>query len=110
MTQDNNDMEIEYYAQIIEYFEEETDPKELELWKYKKLIKLMEELKQTKQIQEKIKNTIIIMHALFDETETPDEYTSRGSQTAELSEADKKVCHDHLRRGCLPSTLSLHGG
>jgi len=101
MVQYNNDLEIEYYAQIIEYFEEETDPKELELWKYKKLIKLMEELKQTRQTQEKIKNTIIIMHALFDETVSPDEYTSRGSQTTELSDDDKKVCHDHLKKALL---------
>ena len=101
MAQDNNDLEIEYYAQIIEYFEEQTDPNELELWKYKKLIKLMEELKQTKQTEEKIKNTIIIMHALFDKTETPDEYTSRGSQITELSENDKKLCHAHLKKALL---------
>ena len=101
MAQDNNDLEIEYYAQIIEYFEEETDLKELELWKYKKLIQLMEELKQTKLPQEKIKNTIIIMHALFNKTEPPDEYTSRGSQTTELSDDDKKVCNEHLKKALL---------
>ena len=101
MAQDNDDLEVEYYAQIIEFFEEETNSKELELWKYKKLIQLMEELKQTKQTQEKVKNTIIIMHALFDKTETPDEYTSRGSQTTELSDYDKKVCHEHLKKALL---------
>ena len=101
MAQDNNDLEIEYYAQIIEYFEEETDPKELELWKYKKLIRLMEELKQSKQTQVTIKNTIIIMHALFDKTESPDEYTSRGSQTTELSDDDKELCRAHLKKELL---------
>jgi hypothetical protein len=101
MTQDNNDIEIEYYAQIIEYFEEETDPNELELWKCKKLIKLMEELKQTKQTQEKIKNTIIIMHALFDKAKSPDEYTSRGFQITELSDDDKKACHENLKKAFL---------
>ena len=101
MAQNNNDLEIEYYAQIIEHFEEETDPKELELWQYKKLINLMEELKQTKLTQEKIKNTIIIMRALFDKAESPDEYTSRGSLITELSENEKEVCHVHLKKALL---------
>ena len=48
-----------------------------------------------------IKNTIIIMHALFDKTESPDEYTSRGSQTTELSDDDKELCRAHLKKELL---------
>ena len=101
MTQDNDDIEIIHYAQIIEYFEEETDPEELELWKYKTLIKLMDDLKQAKHTQEMIKNSIIIMNALFDKTDTPDEFTSRGTLATELSDMDKETCRAHLKKALL---------
>ena len=90
MTQDND-----------EYFEEETDPEELELWKYKTLIKLMDDLKQAKHTQEMIKNSIIIMNALFDKTDTPDEFASRGTPATELSDMDKETCRAHLKKALL---------
>lgn len=101
MAQDNNNIDIKYYAQIIEYFETESDPEEQEFWKYKTLIKLMEELKQAKATPERIKNSIIIMHALFDKNDSPDEFTARGINTAELNNEDKEICHAQLRKELL---------
>ena len=101
MAQDNNDIDIEHYVEIIEYFEAESDPEEQELWKYKTLIKLMEELKQARHVQERIKNSIIIMNALFDKNESPDEFTSRGINTTDLSNEDKEIFHTHLKKELL---------
>ncbi len=96
---DNNDIEITQYTHIIEYFDEEKDPEEMEIWKYKKLIKLMEDLKQAKHTQEMIKNSIIIMNALT--TDPCDEYTTLGTNTAELSEDERDSYRSHLRKELL---------
>ena len=101
MAQGNDDIEIIHYAQIIEYFEDATDPEELELWKYNTLIKLMDDLKQARHTQEMIKNSIIIMNALFDKTDTPDEFTSRGTPATDLSDIDKETCRAHLKKALL---------
>jgi len=101
MAQGKDDMEIRHYAQIIEYLEEESDPDELELWKCKTLIKLMEDLKQATQTQEMIKNSLIIMNALFDESGSVDEFTSRGTHSTELSTEDKEIYHAHLKKELL---------
>jgi hypothetical protein len=96
---DNKDIEIKHYSQIIEYFEVETDPKEIELWKYKTLITLMDDLKQAKYTQEMIKNSLILMQALTNDS--CDEYTSRGTHAAELSDHDKETCRAHLKKELL---------
>ena len=101
MAQNEYDTEITQYAQIIEYFEDAPDPEELELWKYKTLIKLMQELKQARDAQERIKNSILIINALFDKTDTPDEFSTRGIQTTELSSEDKEIFHAHLKKELL---------
>lgn len=101
MAQDIDDIEIKHFAHIIEYFEDEDDPEALELWKYKTLIKLMDDLKQARHTQEMIKNSIIIINALFDETGSVDEFTLRGTPATELSDIDKEACRAHLKKELL---------
>ena len=73
MTQDKNDIDIKYYAQIIEYLEAESDPEEQELWKYKtrlsnvrglvrKMLALTEEKRGVREIEllEKLKRLGIL--------------------------------------------------
>ncbi len=99
MAQNNNDIEIKRYTQIIEYFEEEKNPEQMELWKYKKLITLMEDLKQARQTQEMIKNTIILVNALT--TDSFDEYTLAGTHTADLSDDERESYRSHMRKELL---------
>ena len=61
----------------------------------------MEELKQTRETQERIKNSIIIIHALFDKNDSPDEFTSRGINATELTKEDMEICHAQLRKELL---------
>lgn len=73
-----NSKEIEYYTEIIDYYEQNSesisaDEKEIENWQDLSYIKLMKEIKENKKLDDNadvkdvVKNSIILILNLFDE-------------------------------------------
>ena len=98
MSRSNNgiDFEFDYYMKIIDYFKKEKpNRKNLEVWKDKSLIELMELLERT-QNRTLVKNAIILLISLFGNI-PPDIYNNRGHDIREISKKDKKILMDELR-------------
>ena len=84
------DFELEYYSKILDFFQnQKISPEKLELWKYKFLMKLMDELKFTGN-KMLVKNALIIITSLF-ENVPPDMLNSRGNDSKQLSNKDREI-------------------
>jgi hypothetical protein len=91
MNESNNydTSEFDYYSNIIEFFQNPNVNKEtVEIWKNKSLIELMRVLKRSGQ-KEFVKNAILVILSLFEEN-SPDIYTSRGTNVNSIGNGDKK--------------------
>ncbi len=91
MNNSNNcdNSELDYYSDIIEFFENPNVNKEtIELWKDKSFIELMKVLERTSR-KEFVKNAILLILSLFDE-HPPDIYTSRGTNVNFLDNGEKR--------------------
>ena len=91
MNNSNNcdNSELDYYSDIIEFFENPNVNKEtIELWKDKSFIELMKVLERTSR-KDFVKNAILLILSLFEE-HPPDIYTSRGTNVNFLDNGEKK--------------------
>ena len=89
MTQNNNDIELDYYQNIIDYFEnKQIDRVSTEIWKSKTYIKLMKVLERT-QNKEYVRNAILMILSLF-EDKPPDFYNNQGTDSNSLNSEERK--------------------
>ena len=96
MTVINDDLEMEYYTKIIDFYQNQNFDKEtVEIWKSKSYIELMQVLKRTNN-KNLVKNAIILILSLFEELPL-DIYDSSGQSVRELKQEDKKSYISHLR-------------
>ncbi|MFX1273453.1 MAG: hypothetical protein ACFFBP_16605 [Promethearchaeota archaeon] len=95
------DTELTYYSEIIDFFEsKETDPQQIEIWRSKQLIKLMDDLKNNRQSKQVIINSIIIINALLEEI-PPDTLNSQGESIEHLTLDEKNIIRHELERELL---------
>ena len=88
MSNNNDNYELEYYLEIIDYFQnQDLDSQTTEIWKNKSFIELMKVLKRTKK-KEFVKNAIILILTLFEKL-PPESFNSRGTEVDSLSDGDK---------------------
>jgi len=96
MTVINDDLEMEYYTKILDFYQNQKFDKEtVEIWKSKSYIELMQVLKRTNN-KNLVKNAIILILSLFEELPL-DIYDSSGQSVRELKQEDKKSYISHLR-------------
>ena len=90
---------------IIENFRyKDTDPVETEIWKNKSLIKLMELLEQSKNVEaldrtknrRVVSNSLILIISLFEDL-PPDMFDNQGQDTSELSLEDRDILMSQLK-------------
>jgi len=90
MSTTNNDLEIEYYIKILNFFKNQPSTEEtVEIWKNKSLIELMKVLERTEN-KELAKNAIIILISLFERL-PPDLYNNRGKNANLIDKKEKKL-------------------
>ena len=89
-------IEMEHYYKIFEYFEEEEDKINREIFRDKYLASLMAKLKQDPGSQDIVKNSIVIMNVLIDENKPADIFNKIGQDKEELSEKDAKILKKKL--------------
>ena len=89
MTQNNEDFELDYYQNILDYFQNRRiDKKSTEIWKSKTYIKLMKILERTKN-KEYVKNAILVILSLFEDN-PPDIYNNQGINSNNISPQDRE--------------------
>lgn len=90
MSTANNNLEMDFYTRIINFFKNQPSTKDtIEIWKNKSLIELMKVFERT-QNKEFIQNAIIILISLFEQM-PPDLYNNRGINTKLINEKEKKA-------------------
>ena len=95
---DNNDeLENICYEKILNIFnkQKEMGRDELNLWKHRTIIKIMDVWNQTKNMT-LVRNSLILMISLFGNI-PPDIYNNRGININLLSETDREVLVGQLR-------------
>jgi len=96
MSNTNNEKELNYYLEIIEFFQTQTQDSEfIELWKDKSLMELMKVLKRTKN-KLLIRNSLILLITLFEHL-PPDLFNNKGVNAKILNKEDKKSLKSILR-------------
>ena len=89
MTQNNRNIESDYYQDIIDFFQNKRlDKASIEIWKSKTYIKLMKVLERT-QNKEYVTNAILVILSLFEEN-PPDLYNNQGINANNLTQEDRK--------------------
>ncbi|MFW9946659.1 MAG: hypothetical protein ACFFDX_07500 [Candidatus Odinarchaeota archaeon] len=89
MTSANDELELEYYTKIINFFKSQPSNKDsIEIWKNKSFIELMKVLERTKN-KKLVQNAIILIISLFEQL-PPDLYNNRGINANFISKKDKK--------------------
>lgn len=89
MSNANDELELEYYTKIINFFKSQPSNKEsIEIWKSKSFIELMKVLERT-QNRGLVQNAIILIISLFEQL-PPDLYTNRGINADFINKKDKK--------------------
>ena len=77
MSNTNNEKELSYYLEIIEFFQTQTqDSESTELWKDKSIMELMKVLKRTNN-KLLIRNALILLITLFEHL-PPDLFNNKG--------------------------------
>ncbi len=97
-SQENDTIEIKHYIQIVEYFEEENDQVNREIFRDKYLSNLMSQLKQDPETQNIVKNAIVIMNVLIDENKPPDRFNEIGLSKEQLTKKDVKILKKKLKK------------
>ena len=97
-----DELELDFYLQIIDYFQKEkVDKEQTEIWKNKSIIKLMKYLKRT-QNRTLVTNALILILSLFEDI-PPDIYNNRGVNFKRISERDKRFLIEDLKEEFLPN-------
>ena len=90
MTQNSEDFELDYYQDIIDFYQnKQIDKLSKEIWISRTYIKLMGVLERTHN-KEYVKNAILILLSLFEEN-PPDHYINQGIDPNNLPPKDKKL-------------------
>ncbi|MFW9900768.1 MAG: hypothetical protein ACFFDY_05705 [Candidatus Thorarchaeota archaeon] len=98
----SDELEIDYYLQIIDYFQKEkVSREEIEIWIDKSIIELMKYLKRT-QNRTLVTNALILILSLF-ENIPPDNYNNCGVEINVVSEIDKQSILKNLKNEFLPN-------
>jgi len=86
----SNENYVDYYDEILNYYHSKPPKKgDIEIWKDKTYIRLMEVLKKTNDKQ-KIRNSLILLLSLFEEEIPPDIFNTRGDESKNLKKEEKK--------------------
>jgi len=89
MSHANDEIELEYYTKIIDFFKTQPSNREsIEIWKSKSFIELMKMLERTKN-KGLVQNAIILIISLFEQL-PPDLYNNRGMNANFINKKDKK--------------------
>ncbi|MFX0155353.1 MAG: hypothetical protein ACFE9Q_12595 [Candidatus Hodarchaeota archaeon] len=98
----SDELEKDYYLQILDYFQKEKiSREEIEIWIDKSIIELMKYLKRT-QNRTLVTNALILILSLF-ENIPPDNYNNRGVEINVGSEIDKQSILKNLKNEFLPN-------
>ena len=98
----SDELEIDYYLQILDYFQKEKiSREEIEIWKDHSIIKLMKYLKRSHN-RVLVTNALILLLSLF-ENIPPDTYNNRGVDIDRISELDKRSIIENLKNEFLPN-------
>ncbi len=98
----NDDLELNCYLDIIEYFKEnQINNEEREIWKNHSLIELMRFFDRTRN-RELVSNAIILMLSLG-EDKPIDIYSDRGVNIDQIADNDKKLLIKKLKDEFLPN-------
>jgi hypothetical protein len=98
----SEEYELEFYLQIIDYFQKERiNREEIEIWKNKSIIELMKYLKRT-QNRTLVTNALILIISLSGDI-PPDTYNNRGININRISEKDKRFLIEDLKEEFLPN-------
>lgn len=95
-TKVNKMIELEHYCKIFEYFEEEEDRINREIFRDKYLANLMVNLKKDPDTLNIVKNSIVIMNVLIDDNKPADIFNKIGRSKEELSEKDAYILRKKL--------------
>lgn len=89
MTQNSDDFELDYYQNILDFFQnKQFDKTSKEIWISKTYIKLMKVLERT-QNKEYVKNAILILLSLFEEN-APDFYNNQGINSNNIAPEERR--------------------
>ncbi|MFW9773907.1 MAG: hypothetical protein ACFFEO_17275, partial [Candidatus Thorarchaeota archaeon] len=90
MSTTNNDLEMDFYIKIINFFKNQPSTDEtIEIWKDNSLIELMKVLERTEN-KKIIQNAIILLISLFEQI-PPDLYNNKGRNSKLIDEKEKKA-------------------
>ncbi len=96
MCTSDNESELKYYLEIIEFFQKHSpDAENIELWKDKSLMKLMKVLKRTKN-KLLVRNALILMISLFEHL-PPDLFNNKGISANLLNKEEKSFLKSILK-------------
>jgi len=99
MTYHNHETELNYYSEIIDFFEtSHSDPHEIEIWRSQQLIKLMDDLKHKRKTRDVVINSIIIINALLEEISPADSFHNRGNTLEDLPLEEKDFYKSELKK------------
>ena len=89
--------EIDCYEKILKFFHKRHHNRDkTEIWKNQSLIQLMKKLQKTKD-KRTIRNALILLISLFEQI-PPDIYNNRGININRLSEDDRRMVQDALKK------------
>jgi len=96
MSVSTDNEELDYYIEIIDFFQNsQVDSESIEIWINKLIIELMKVLKRTHN-KEFVRNALIFLISLFKHV-PPDFYNQRGANTKSLKEGEKKLFISQLK-------------
>jgi len=99
MTYHNHETELNYYSEIIDFFEtSHSDPHEIEIWRSRQLIKLMDDLKHKRKTRDVVINSIIIINALLEEVSPADSFHHQDNSLKDLSIEEKLIFKTALEK------------
>ncbi|MBY9006941.1 MAG: hypothetical protein KGD63_09290 [Candidatus Lokiarchaeota archaeon] len=95
LNQYNSD--LDYYSSILEKYQYYSlSRQEIEVWKYKIYMELMDLLGFTENIM-MVKNSILLILSLFEDL-PPDLYNNQGLKISSLDKKDKNILISNLRK------------
>jgi len=98
----NDELELDLYLKIIEYFQKEKESREeIQIWKNKSILELMKYLRRTEN-RIFVRNALILILSLFEDI-PPDIYNNRGININRVSQKDKSFLIENLKEEFLPN-------
>lgn len=98
----DDELEMDYYLKILDVYQNKKfDKEDLEIWKNKSYIELMQVLKRTNN-RNLVKNAIILILSLFEDMPL-DLYDSYGMSAKKLKKEERKSYLDDLKLEFIPN-------